>query len=74
MLHLFADGYRTVSNRYRKFFLFEVLKLNALLGLNPFFVGMFDFGHLGDQVGKIDQTLAGVAAGDHHMHGLWFLF
>src|ERR1700730_3400327 len=41
--------------------------LDAPLPLAPRVHRMLDLGHLGDQIGRLDQPLRGIASGDHHM-------
>src|SRR5579859_2693552 len=41
--------------------------LDALLGADPFVVGVLDLAHLGDRVGDLDQLGRRVAAGDDHV-------
>ena len=43
------------------------LKFHARLGLHAGAEGMLDLGHLGDQVGGLDQLVLGIAPGDHHV-------
>src|SRR5258707_15888718 len=42
-------------------------ELDPLLRLDPGAEGVLDQGHLGDQVGRLDQLRPGVAAGDRDM-------